>query len=214
MGVLALQGAFEAHLEALARCDVKTVAVRVPDDLDDLDGIVLPGGESTTMSMMLERNGLASKLGEVCSGSLPVFGTCAGLILLASEIVDGRDDQIALGLLDAVVVRNGYGRQVASTEVDVDVDGLSGSFRAVYIRAPRVTAIGDDVEVLASRNGDPVLLRSGAVLASAFHPELSGDDRLHEMFVDMCAAQAIEAMMNDTTLRTGCESACATERTS
>jgi len=213
IGVLALQGAVDAHIDALARCGVTTAAVRLSGDLDRIDGIVLPGGESTTMSMMLERNGLATELAEECATKLPVFGTCAGMILAAREIVDGRADQISLGLLDAVVVRNGYGRQVSSTEVDLNVKGLSEPFRGVFIRAPRVTAVGENVEVLASYNGDPVLVRSGRVLASAFHPELSGDDRLHQMFVDMCAAHADEAMMEATTLRTEDDRRSVSERT-
>jgi 5'-phosphate synthase pdxT subunit len=212
VGVLALQGAVDAHRAALTRCGVASVAVRVPGDLEGLDGIILPGGESTTMSMMLERNGLSSELA-TAARSLPVFGTCAGLILVASEIVDGRDDQISLGLLDSVVVRNGYGRQVASTEVDLDVEGLSTPFRAVFIRAPRITAVGDAVEVLASLNGDPVLVRSGALLACAFHPELTGDDRLHEMFIDMCETGPVRAMMNTTAPHAGDESKRSTRGT-
>ncbi|MTA28655.1 MAG: pyridoxal 5'-phosphate synthase glutaminase subunit PdxT, partial [Actinobacteria bacterium] len=148
-------------------------------------GLILPGGESTTMSNLLRSFDLLAPLSEFISAGRPVFGTCAGMILLSDRILDGRADQIALGSIDIVVRRNGYGRQVDSFETDIDVDGFDSPFHAVFIRAPRIEQVGPDVDVLARHGGDPVLVRRGTVMAASFHPELTNDDRIHRLFADM-----------------------------
>lgn len=184
VGVLALQGAFAAHAAIVERLGQDTVEVRTAAQLDAVDALVIPGGESTTMSMLLDRSGLLEPLRSRLEGGLPVLGTCAGMILLATEIHDGRPDQHALGLLDISVTRNGYGRQIDSFEADLGVTGLDEPFHAVFIRAPRVDRVGESVEVLASVDGDPVLCRRGPTMVAAFHPELSADDRLHRLWLN------------------------------
>jgi 5'-phosphate synthase pdxT subunit len=175
----------------LARLGAEPVAVRSPRHLDDIDALVVPGGESTTISMLLESSGLFDPLAAGLRAGMPAFGTCAGMILLAGEILDGRDDQRSFGRVDAGVRRNAFGRQVDSFEVDLSVPGLTGSgdggdapFRAVFIRAPVVEWVGPEVEVMATVDGRPVLCRQGATLVSAFHPELGDDPRLHAFFLD------------------------------
>jgi 5'-phosphate synthase pdxT subunit len=183
-GVLSLQGAFREHREVLDALGVDAVEVRVPEHLSGVDALFLPGGESTTMSRLLDTSGLFDPVRELVHDGVPTFGTCAGMILLAREVVDGRPDQHGFDLLDVRVRRNGYGRQIASFEADLDVrDVPGGSFRGVFIRAPFVERVGAGVEVLAEHEGVPVLVREGSVWASSFHPELSGDLRLHERFV-------------------------------
>lgn len=181
LGVLALQGAASAHIRALSSIGCPSVPVRVPDDLDGLDGLIIPGGESTTMSMLLESSGVLEPLQQAVDNGLGVFGTCAGMILASTTIEDGRDDQHALGIMDLTVQRNGYGRQRDSFEVDIDVDGHT--FHAVFIRAPRIVAMGAGVAVVAHYGSDPVLVREGRHLMASFHPELTGDTRIHEIFV-------------------------------
>lgn len=189
VGVLALQGAFGLHVDLLESLGVRAVEVRRADQLDSVDRLVLPGGESTTMSMLAERFDLLEPLRDFCRSGRPVFGTCAGAILLSSEILDGRDDQHCLGAVDISVRRNGFGRQVDSFEIDVDVDALAAAglgdapFHAVCIRAPVIERVGDGVEVMASIDGSPALVRDGAIMVAIFHPELAGDRRLHELFV-------------------------------
>ena len=185
IGVLALQGAFAAHLDLLSSLDVVGRPVRLPSDLEGLDGLILPGGESTTMSNLLRSYDLLGPLNEFISAGHPVFGTCAGMILLSDRILDGRADQIALKSIDIVVRRNGYGRQVDSFETDIDVVGFDSAFHAVFIRAPRIEEVGPDVDVLARHEGVPVLVRQGTVMAASFHPELTNDDRIHRLFADM-----------------------------
>ena len=185
IGVLALQGAFAAHLDLLSYLDVVGRPVRLPSDLEGLDGLILPGGESTTMSNLLRSYDLLGPVNEFISAGHPVFGTCAGMILLSDRILDGRADQIALKSIDIVVRRNGYGRQVDSFETDIDVDGFDSAFHAVFIRAPRIEEVGPDVDVLARHEGVPVLVRQGTVMAASFHPELTNDDRIHRLFADM-----------------------------
>jgi len=206
VGILALQGDFAEHRSALADLGVDTRLVRRPEDLSDIDGLVLPGGESTTMSMLVDSSGLYGPLAKEISGGLPVFGTCAGMILLAKQVTDGRPDQRCFGAIDLVVRRNGYGRQLESFECDVDVGVLGPpGVHAVFIRAPVVEAVGQDVDVLAtvtaparraplgaqsqSCNGapGPAVCRQGPVLVTAFHPELTADRRLHELFVSSVA---------------------------
>lgn len=199
VGVLALQGAFALHVAALRRAGADAVEVRTPADLVGLDGLVLPGGESTTISFLLDSSGLRRPLDVAIAAGLPVFGTCAGVILLATEVVDGRDDQRSFGALDVRVRRNGYGRQVDSFEADlrtsVGVGGgaAGGLVHAVFIRAPLIEEVGGKVEVLAEFEDHPVLVRQGSVLAATFHPELSGDDRLHRWFVSAVeSSRAVE----------------------
>jgi 5'-phosphate synthase pdxT subunit len=183
LGVLALQGAFREHIDALEACGARTSLVRLPADLDGLDGLVIPGGESTTMTMLMERMGLLEAVRRAVGGGLPTLGTCAGLIVLSDRISDGRPDQVVLHALDIGVRRNGYGRQVNSFEADVDVRGLDGGpFRGVFIRAPVIEEVGS-TEVLAEHGGSAVAVRQGRVLALTFHPELSGDLRLHREFL-------------------------------
>jgi 5'-phosphate synthase pdxT subunit len=187
IGVLALQGAFESHERLLRELGFETLQVRTPDQLEQIDALVMPGGESTTMSRLLDTSELFEPLATRLAGGMPAFGTCAGMILLAAEIVDGRPDQRAFGSIDITVLRNGYGRQLDSFESDVVVPGLGAdadSFHGVFIRAPKVTRVGVDVEVLAEHNGVPVLLRSGPITVASFHPELAGDPRLHGQFLD------------------------------
>lgn len=185
IGVLALQGAFRAHARRLAELGVATRDVRLPADLADLDGLVMPGGESTTMSGLLTSSGLFDEIKARASDGLAVFGTCAGMILLATEVLDGRVDQRSFGAIDLTVRRNGYGRQLDSFETDLSVAGLTEPFHGVFIRAPRVEAVGPAVEVLAVYDGDPVLVRQGRIMAASFHPELTPDTRLHERFVEL-----------------------------
>jgi len=183
VGVLALQGAFAAHSHVLAELGAHPVEVRTPADLASVDALVMPGGESTTMSLLLETSGLFDPLAERLAGGLPVLGTCAGMILLAREALGGRADQRTFGAIDLTVRRNGYGRQRDSFETDLDVAGLDAPFHAVFIRAPIVERVGDSVTVDATVEGHPVLCRQGSITTAAFHPELSGDLRLHQMFL-------------------------------
>jgi 5'-phosphate synthase pdxT subunit len=184
VGVLALQGAAQRHAEVLGALGAHPVLVRRVDDLGGVEALVLPGGESTTMSRLLASSGLFEAVGDRLASGMPVFGTCAGMILLATEILDGRDDQLSFGAIDLSVRRNGFGRQVDSFQVGLPIAGLAGGdFPATYIRAPVVERAGAEVEVLASVDGRPVLCRRGPVLVSAFHPELSGDLRLHQRFL-------------------------------
>jgi len=184
VGVLALQGAFALHREALERCGADVVEVRKAEHLEGLDGLVIPGGESTTISKLLETFALTEPVAKAIADDLAIFGTCAGMILLASEVEDGRSDQISFGAIDISVRRNGYGRQIDSFESDLVIDELgSDPLRAIFIRAPVVTRVGPGVEVLAEVDGVPVLCRQGAVMVSSFHPELTNDDRLHQRFI-------------------------------
>ncbi len=225
IGVLALQGDSVEHLAILRDLGAEATSVRDGRDLRGLDGLVLPGGESTTIQMLLESSGMWSELALLIASGLPVFGTCAGMILLASRVMDGRSDQRTFDAIDLSVRRNGFGRQVASFESDLEVEGIAGGpIRAVFIRAPLIESVGPGVEVMASvaepvaarrgplaseqRSGGnasdlrtdgrapagsrvaarvPVLCRSGPILVSSFHPELTGDSRLHGYFLDMVA---------------------------
>ena len=184
VGVLALQGAFAAHAAVLRALDAEPREVRTTDDLAAVDALVLPGGESTTMSMLLESSGLFDPIASRLAGGMPALGTCAGMILLGAAILDGRDDQRCFGAVDIAVRRNAFGRQVDSFEADLPLDDLDGGpFRAVFIRAPFVERTGPEVEVLATVDGHPVLCRQGSVTVAAFHPELSDDLRLHDRFL-------------------------------
>jgi 5'-phosphate synthase pdxT subunit len=185
VGVLALQGGFRPHAEALSALDVETVEVRLPRDLAQVEALVMPGGESTTMGRLLGTSDLLEPLRERLAAGMPVLGTCAGLILLASEVLDGRPDQPALGAIDLTVRRNAHGRQNESFEAPLEITGLPGGpFPGVFIRAPGIERVGQGVEVLAHlASGEPVAARQGAVWVCAFHPELAGDLRLHQHFL-------------------------------
>jgi 5'-phosphate synthase pdxT subunit len=182
VGVLALQGDVREHSRALTAVGADPVPVKRPEELVGLDGIVLPGGESTTMGRLMELFGLLEPLRGLLKAGLPAYGTCAGMILLADEVVDGRPDQQLLGGLDMTVRRNAFGSQVDSFESDLELAGL-GTVHGVFIRAPWVERVGADVEVLASVDGHPVAVRQGSLLATSFHPELTDDVRVHDLFV-------------------------------
>jgi 5'-phosphate synthase pdxT subunit len=194
IGVLAMQGAVREHVAMLAEAGARGVPVRRAAELSEVDGLVLPGGESTTMSRLLESFELLEPLKARIAEGLPAFGSCAGMILLARQTLDGRPDQQQLGGLDVVVRRNAFGRQVDSFEADLDFAGIDEKVHAVFIRAPWVEKAGDGVDVLATVSGVPgvdgetariVAVRQGAVLATAFHPELTPDVRVHRLFVDL-----------------------------
>lgn len=184
IGVLALQGAFIEHVQALGRLGVATREVRLPADLDGLDGLIIPGGESTTIGKLLVAYDLLAPLRRLVVAGFPVYGTCAGTILLAKDI--GGLDQPLLATMDLQVERNAFGRQLQSFETDLAVAHLGADpFRAIFIRAPAILAVGAGVETLAALPGGPIVAaRQGPLLVSCFHPELSGDDRFHRLFVD------------------------------
>ena len=186
VGVLALQGDVSEHVAALRALDADPVEVRTPDDLAPVEALVLPGGESTTMSLLLGSAGLFDPVAARIRDGLPTFGTCAGMILLANEVLDGRPDQRSFQALDISVRRNAFGRQVDSFETPLEVAGLRGPVDAVFIRAPFVERAGEGGEVLAEVDGHPVLVRQGSVIAAAFHPELSDDLRVHALFLGDC----------------------------
>ncbi|MFM7061511.1 MAG: pyridoxal 5'-phosphate synthase glutaminase subunit PdxT [Actinomycetes bacterium] len=188
-GVLALQGAFREHREVLDALGVDAVEVRTPEQLAGIDALLLPGGESTTMTRLLATSGLRAPLLDRLGEGLPVLGTCAGLILVAREVLDGRPDQQPLAAIDLTVRRNAYGRQRDSFEADLVVTGLAGgTFPGVFIRAPAIERVGPGVEVLAEHDDRPVLVRQGAVWVSTFHPEIAGDLRIHQAFLQEVAA--------------------------
>lgn len=183
VGVLALQGDFREHLAVIRRLGVEGREVRLPGDLPGLDAIVIPGGESTTIGRLAVRFDLLDPLRERIRGGMPAYGTCAGLIVCAMAVTEG--DQPLLGVLDVVVRRNAFGRQNESFEADLDVEGLDSPYHGVFIRAPWVAKVGGGVDVLATVDDHPVMVRQDHVLGTSFHPELTGDDRIHRMFLDM-----------------------------
>lgn len=185
VGVLALQGAFEAHQHVLRDLGVETVQVRTPAELELVDALVMPGGESTTMSHLLVTSGLFECIDARLKQGMPVFGTCAGMILLAKGVLDGRSDQKSFGAIDIDVKRNAYGRQIDSFETDIEVDGLVEDFHAVFIRAPQIARCGEGVTVLARHGQDIVLARQGSVMVASFHPELTSDTRIHSLFTGL-----------------------------
>lgn len=187
--MLALQGDVREHLTALRGCGAEADPVRTPADLERVDALVIPGGESTTMSRLLHVFGLEVPLRERLAAGMPTLSTCAGLILLSREVLDGRPDQLALGVLDVSVRRNGYGRQVESFEADLAVAPLGvAPFRAVFIRAPLIESTGPDAEVIASFGDNPVAIAQGPHLGLCFHPEMTEDPRLHQLFLERAAA--------------------------
>jgi 5'-phosphate synthase pdxT subunit len=198
VGILALQGDFQEHFRAISEIGARPKLIRRPEDLPGVSGLVLPGGESTTLGMLLDSSELREPIGKLLTSGLPVFGTCAGMILLARSVSDGRPDQQTFGTLDIDVRRNGFGRQRQSFECDLEVTGLDEKLHAVFIRAPMVERVGPAVVVLsevATGSSDhlipsepattPVLVRQDQVLAAAFHPELTADRRLHRIFLEM-----------------------------
>lgn len=188
IGVLALQGDFEAHLRMLQRCGVQGCEVRTVQQLQEVDGLIIPGGESTTIIKLMQRYGLDEAVRQRAAEGMPIYGTCAGLIVMAREIEE-YPQQPRLGLLDVAVARNAFGRQVDSFEVDLPVPRLGEQpLRAVFIRAPYVTRTGEQVEVLAKLDGKVVLVQQANLLGGAFHPELTDDLRLHRYFVEMVRA--------------------------
>ncbi len=187
IGVLAVQGDVREHVRVLTSLGAQAHGIRRPTELTDLDGLVIPGGESTTMDKLVRAFDLFDPLRALIAGGLPVYGSCAGMIMLADRIAEGRPDQQTLGGLDITVRRNAFGRQVDSFEEDIEFVGLDGGpVRAVFIRAPWVEDAGDGVDVLARAAGKIVAVRQGALLATSFHPEVTGDTRVHELFVKMC----------------------------
>lgn len=181
IGVLALQGAFAAHCECLSSVGVEAVEIRTPAQLDTVEALLMPGGESSTMSQLLESSGLFDAIAQRLADGMPTFGTCAGMILLASEVLDGRSDQRNFSAIDISVRRNAFGRQVDSFESTIST--AVGEFQGVFIRAPRIERVGAGVEIVGALGDEPVLVRQGNVLAASFHPELTSDARLHEYFV-------------------------------
>ncbi len=194
VGVLALQGDVAEHLSALAECDVVARPVRRPDELDSVDALVVPGGESTTMSKLAIEFGVLDPIRKRVAGGMPTYGSCAGMIMLATEVLDGRPDQRGFDGIDMTVRRNAFGRQVDSFEAPVEIEEIDGGpFSAVFIRAPWVERVGADVQVLGRVSAGPaagriVAVRQQHLLATAFHPELTGDLRVHRYFVEMAHA--------------------------
>ena len=188
IGVLALQGAVREHMDAIRQIGGEPVAVRLPMDLEGLDALILPGGESTTMRRLIDRYGLREPILAMARAGAPMLGTCAGMILLADRLTDGEEP--ILGLLDVAVERNAYGRQLDSFEADVELPAIGPDpVHGVFIRAPVVTDVGPGVEVLArDSQGRPIAVRQGRVLATAFHPELTGDRRLHRLLMELISA--------------------------
>jgi len=183
IGVLALQGAFREHIYALEALDVGAVAVRLPEQLDSLAGLIIPGGESTAISKLMESYGFYEPIEERHAQGMAVWGTCAGAILIARDVVDGIEGQRSLSLMDVRVRRNAYGRQVDSFEADLDFAHIGAGYRGVFIRAPWLESVGPHVEVLARHDGHIVAAREGNVMSTTFHPELTGDPRVHRYFI-------------------------------
>lgn len=186
IGVLALQGAVREHLRSIEACGAEAVAVKKPGDLMDLDALVLPGGESTTMRRLIDRYGFMEPLRDFAATGKPMFGTCAGLILLARNIVGYNEPH--LGVMDVTVERNSFGRQIDSFEADLAIKGFDTPFNAVFIRAPHIVNVGSDTEVLCETDGKIVMARYGQFLGCSFHPELTADHRITEFFISMITA--------------------------
>ncbi len=185
IGVLALQGAFREHIVTLEALGASGVAVRLPEQLGDISGLIVPGGESSAIGKLMRAYGFYDAIRQQHDAGMAVWGTCAGAILMATEVLDALPDQESLGLMDVAIRRNAYGRQVDSFEADLDVRNLGdGTFRGVFIRAPWIESVGDSVEVLAQHDGHIVAARQGDLMATTFHPELTGDPRIHRFFLD------------------------------
>jgi 5'-phosphate synthase pdxT subunit len=194
IGVLALQGDVAEHIASLGDCGVIASGVRSKQEIQSIDALVIPGGESTTIAKLARAFGVFDLIKSRIASGMPTYGSCAGMILIADQILDGGVDQEGFGGIDAQVRRNAFGRQVDSFETDLTFAGISGAaFRAVFIRAPWVESVGTQVEVLASFNGHPVAIRQGHLLATSFHPELTGDNRIHRFFVDQLCKESLKA---------------------
>lgn len=194
IGVLALQGDVAEHIASLGDCGVIASGVRSKQEIQSIDALVIPGGESTTIAKLARAFGVFDLIKSRIASGMPTYGSCAGMILIADQILDGGVDQEGFGGIDAQVRRNAFGRQVDSFETDLTFAGISGAaFRAVFIRAPWVESVGTQVEVLASFNGHPVAIRQGHLLATSFHPELTGDNRIHRFFVDQLCKESSKA---------------------
>lgn len=193
VGVLALQGDVREHIAAFLLCGVEAVAVRRDHEIESIDALVLPGGESTTIAQLAEVFGIFELIKHKIQSGLPVYGSCAGMILLADQILDAKEGQKSFGGLDITVRRNAFGRQVDSFESDIAFnDGSAELIRAVFIRAPWVEKVGDSVQVLASIDSHPVAVRSETALATSFHPEITGDNRIHRYFIEQVARPALQ----------------------
>ncbi|ABV34324.1 SNO glutamine amidotransferase [Pseudothermotoga lettingae TMO] len=188
IGVLGLQGDFREHLWALQKLQVETIVVKTVEDLRKTKGLIIPGGESTTIGKLARLTGIADELEKLVDQDFPIYGTCAGMILLAKQIVN-YPYQYSFGFMDIVVERNAYGRQVESFEVNLDIPSTGGLFKAIFIRAPKIVEWGEGVEVLARYGDSPVLVRQGNLLASSFHPELGQDLRIHKYFLEMAGVK-------------------------
>jgi 5'-phosphate synthase pdxT subunit len=192
VGVLALQGDVREHIQSLLTCDVEAVAVRRAEEIESIDALVLPGGESTTIAQLAEVFGIFDLIKNKIKNGMPVYGSCAGMILLAEEILDAKVGQKSFGGLDITVRRNAFGRQVDSFESDIEFnDGSEQLVRAVFIRAPWVEKVSNEVQVLAAVDAHPVAVRSKTALATSFHPELTGDHRIHRYFIEQVARPAL-----------------------
>ena len=194
IGVLALQGDVAEHIASLGDCGVSASGVRSKQEIESIDALVIPGGESTTIAKLAKAFGVFDLIKSRIASGMPTYGSCAGMILIADQILDGGADQEGFGGIDAQVRRNAFGRQVDSFETDLSFSGIGGAaFRAVFIRAPWVESVGTQVEVLASFNGHAVAIRQGHLLATSFHPELTGDNRIHRFFVDQLCKESSKA---------------------
>ena len=185
VGVLGLQGDVREHAAALDGAGATPIVVKTPDVLASVDALVIPGGESTTIGKLLDRSDLLEPLRDRAAAGMPLYGTCAGAILMSKHIAGGQDAPFRITVQDVTTTLNDYWRQVDSFETDLDIEGLDEPFRAVFIRAPVIEEVGESVDVLAAVDGDPVLVRQGSLLASTFHPEMTGDNRVHELFVSI-----------------------------
>lgn len=182
IGVLALQGSFKEHIEMLKKCNAEPVSVKLPEDLQNADGLIIPGGESTAIGNLMQRHGLDKEIAKRHKCGMAVYGTCAGAILLSKNIMKSR--QPTLGLLDVSIKRNDYGRQIDSFETELDI-GKIGKFKGIFIRAPVIEKISGGVKILSKLNDNPVLIQNNDILASTFHPELTNDKRVHEYFIGL-----------------------------
>ena len=192
VGVLALQGDVREHVRALGECGASAMAVKTAVEIQSCDALIIPGGESTTISKLARAFGLFDLIAFRIQEGMPVYGSCAGMILLANEVLDAIEGQESFGGLEVTVRRNAFGRQVDSFEADIAITGITEpEFRAIFIRAPWVERVGPNVEVLAEVSGHPVAVRQGSILATSFHPELTGDNRVHRFFVDVVCAGAL-----------------------
>ncbi len=197
VGVLALQGDVREHIYALGECGVNALPVKRFSEISEVDALVIPGGESTTIAKLARSFGVFDLISKRISEGMPVYGSCAGMILLANTVLDAIEGQETFGGMDVAVRRNAFGRQVDSFEVDLEFQGITApAIRAVFIRAPWVESVTPEVSVLASFEGHPVAIRQGSLLATSFHPELTGDNRVHRYFVDVVCRESIKAGVN------------------